>query len=182
MKKIISYITCNIATLGPIGYLPAPGTFATLATIPLVFLISRFLPTLYAHSFSACISNAESYIGLLNAEIGLFLFFFVILVGIAMKSLPAAFEKFGVADAPHIVIDELLGTLVTFYAIPINSASILIGIALFRFFDIVKPLGIKKIEKMQPQAAAIITDDLVAGVYSNIALRIIMKIISLFWV
>lgn len=177
MKKIIKDIACTIATLGPIGYLPCPGTCATIATLPIVYLISLALPTLCANSYSDCRADAESYIGLFNTEIGLFLLLFLSLLAIASQSLPAACEKLGHSDSPHIVIDELIGTIVAFYALPITLPTVVIGVILFRFFDIVKPLGIKKIETKYPLYAAILTDDILAGVYTNIAMRIILKLV-----
>ncbi len=58
--------------------------------------------------------------------------------------------------------------------------TIIMAFFLFRFFDIVKPFPIKKIEAKLQRGLAVMTDDLVAAIYSNIALHIVLYLINLF--
>jgi phosphatidylglycerophosphatase A len=76
-------------------------------------------------------------------------------------------------DSKKIVIDEVLGMAVSLLFLPINYIVILIGLVLFRIFDIWKPLWIRRTEKLKG-GWGVMVDDLVAGVYSNILLQIII--------
>jgi phosphatidylglycerophosphatase A len=72
-------------------------------------------------------------------------------------------------DSSRVVIDEVAGMLITMVFIPQNLYFLLAGLVLFRFFDIVKPLGIRKMEAL-PSGTGVMMDDVLAGVYSNILL------------
>lgn len=77
-------------------------------------------------------------------------------------------------DSNRIVIDELLGMCITLFLVPVTWKYIMIGFVLFRFFDIVKPLYIRKAESW-PGGWGVMADDLLAGIYSNILLQLIVK-------
>lgn len=140
----------DIATLGIIGYLPAPGTAASIFCLPLVYLISQLGSLLY----------------LFSTLLILFISFFI-----ADKAL-VAFKN---ADPPEIVIDELVGILITFLFIKVSILNLLLGLVLFRIFDIFK-LGLKKVEKL-PWCYGLILDDVLAGAYSCILLHLINHLI-----
>ena len=74
-------------------------------------------------------------------------------------------------DAQQIVIDEVVGVWIAMLFIPINWFYFLIAFILFRFFDIVKPLFIKKIDQLK-SSWSIMLDDVVAGVYANLVLQL----------
>jgi phosphatidylglycerophosphatase A len=76
-------------------------------------------------------------------------------------------------DSNKVVIDEVAGMSVTLLFVPVKGVNIFIGLLLFRFFDIVKPLFIKKIERL-PGGWGVMMDDLVAGFYANIILQIVI--------
>jgi phosphatidylglycerophosphatase A len=76
-------------------------------------------------------------------------------------------------DSNKVVIDEVAGMCVSLLFIPVTMTNILIGLVFFRFFDIVKPFFIKKMEKL-PGGWGVMTDDLLAGIYANILLQIIV--------
>ena len=76
-------------------------------------------------------------------------------------------------DSNKIVIDEVAGMLITLLFIPVQFKFVLAGLVLFRFFDIAKPLFIKKMELL-PQGWGVMADDVLAGVYANILLEIIV--------
>lgn len=76
-------------------------------------------------------------------------------------------------DSNKVVIDEVAGMCVSLLFIPVTMLNILVGLFLFRFFDIVKPLFIKKMEKL-PGGWGVMMDDLLAGIYANIFLQLII--------
>lgn len=140
----------HIATVGPIGYLPAPGTCASALTIIGIYLLH-----------------------VLGVSWGIYtsLTLFVGLVG--FYAIQSSQTHFTHHDPREIVIDELLGCLITFWCIPFSWHTALIGFALFRFFDISKIFGIKWLEK-QGGVAGIMLDDIGAGILSNILLHIVL--------
>ena len=80
-------------------------------------------------------------------------------------------ETFWETDDRKIVIDEVVGMLITLFAIPQKFLFFLIGFLLFRFFDIVKPYPINQSQKLN-KGWGIVIDDVIAGIYSSIILWI----------
>ncbi|MBL0359017.1 MAG: phosphatidylglycerophosphatase A [Chitinophagaceae bacterium] len=78
-------------------------------------------------------------------------------------------------DSSKVVIDEVAGMAVTLLYIPHHIIFLLTGLILFRFFDIVKPLGIRQMEKL-PAGWGVMADDVLAGVYSLMVLQLIIFI------
>lgn len=78
-------------------------------------------------------------------------------------------------DNKKITADEVLGILTTFFFIPINLKTLLLGFFLFRFYDIFKLPFIRKVEKISG-GLGVILDDILAGILANITLRIILSI------
>jgi phosphatidylglycerophosphatase A len=76
-------------------------------------------------------------------------------------------------DHNRVVIDEVAGMCITLLFVPVKIEYIVAGLILFRFFDIVKPLGIRKLEKW-PGGWGVMADDVLAGIYSNIILQLII--------
>lgn len=76
-------------------------------------------------------------------------------------------------DSNRIVIDEVLGMMITLAFLPNEPAYIIIGCVLFRFFDIVKPLGIRKAESL-PRGIGVMADDVLAGIYAHLILRAVV--------
>jgi phosphatidylglycerophosphatase A len=76
-------------------------------------------------------------------------------------------------DSNKIVIDEVAGMMITLLFIPVQFKFVLAGLVLFRFFDIAKPLFIKKMELL-PEGWGVMADDVLAGLYANILLQIIV--------
>ena len=141
-------ISRYIATLGPIGYLPAPGTCGSLATLPVVILLHNYL----SETGYASVAIASIFFSLFIIHQALFSFVYR-------------------NDPPEIIIDEFAGCLITFIGIPICWQALLAGFLLFRFFDISKWFGIKYFEQMHG-ASGVLFDDIAAGIYSNIILHI----------
>ncbi|MBL7106404.1 MAG: phosphatidylglycerophosphatase A [Phycisphaerae bacterium] len=93
---------------------------------------------------------------------------------------PEAIERTGKKDPGQVVADEFAGQAVTFLALPALAGSNVIlaaaaGFLLFRFFDILKPWPIHKLEKL-PSGWGILADDLLAGVYACVILQVITRL------
>lgn len=144
MQKNSWYVFAT--TMGGIGYLPAPGTMATVATLPIVILLSLVSPFIY-------------FIG-----IGILYLVCVTLIKYALLF-------FHTEDPSPIVLDEFVGTLITFLLVPISWHTMLIGFILFRLFDISK-IGLRRFERIKGPHG-IMLDDVVAGLMSCFALHII---------
>ena len=80
---------------------------------------------------------------------------------------------FGGIDPGPVVIDEVLGMLVTLAFIPVGWTGILAGFVLFRVFDVIKPYPANRLEKFHG-GFGIMADDAMAGIYANLALRALM--------
>ncbi len=97
----------------------------------------------------------------------------VVLVVIGILSSGEAEKKLG-HDAGPIVLDEVCGFLVTVFSIERFEFSVITAaFVLFRFFDIVKPWPVKRSQHL-PGGVGIVIDDVLAGVYANIVLRVML--------
>ncbi|SDM62053.1 phosphatidylglycerophosphatase A [Daejeonella rubra] len=76
-------------------------------------------------------------------------------------------------DHQRVVIDEVAGMCVTLLFVPVDFRYIFVGLVLFRFFDIVKPFYIKKLEHL-PGGLGVMADDLLAGIYANSCLQLLI--------
>jgi phosphatidylglycerophosphatase A len=82
-------------------------------------------------------------------------------------------------DSYRVVIDEMAGQMVALLFIPLTTGNLIAALVLFRFFDILKPLGIRKMESL-PAGTGVMMDDVLAGIYANIVLQIALLIITKF--
>ena len=82
-------------------------------------------------------------------------------------------EQFWGKDPSKVVIDEVAGMCISLILLPVNVKYLLAGFILFRFFDIVKPLYIRKTEAF-PRGWGIMLDDLLAGAYTNVLLQVVL--------
>lgn len=71
-----------------------------------------------------------------------------------------------------IVIDEIVGFLLANFAAPTSASTLLMRFFLFRFFDITKVFPASRLERL-PGGTGIVADDLMAGVYTFVALRLL---------
>ncbi|HXB09032.1 MAG TPA: phosphatidylglycerophosphatase A [Puia sp.] len=78
-------------------------------------------------------------------------------------------------DSYRVVIDEVAGMALTLCFVPVTWQYVALGLLLFRFFDIAKPLGIRKMERLKG-GWGVMLDDMLAGVYSNLLLQIVVWI------
>ena len=143
-----------VATFFGVGRLrPGPGTWASLATALLWWLMAAHLPVP------------------LHLPVILLLIILVVAIGIPAATLEA--RACGEKDPSHVVIDEVAGQLLTLIACPIVWRALLAGFILFRVFDILKPPPIRRLEKL-PGGTGIVVDDLGAGVYALIVLQLLL--------
>ncbi|BEQ15020.1 hypothetical protein FAK_20860 [Desulfoferula mesophila] len=82
------------------------------------------------------------------------------------------------ADPGSIVIDEAAGMLVAMYGIRSLGWELLAALALFRLFDITKPLGINALQRL-PGAWGVVADDLLAGLYALLGWRALAWLVGL---
>lgn len=145
----LSKMCKHISTLGPIGYLPAPGTCATFVSTGLIMVAAWLGITTMQLTVTFC---------------GVYL--------LAHVAVVRALIHFTAHDPQQIVIDELIGyTFVTLF-FPRTLFNLLLAACIFRFFDIVKPLGVGRVQLLAG-ADGIILDDVMAGVYSVVALMLL---------
>jgi phosphatidylglycerophosphatase A len=121
------------------GLLPkAPGTYGTLAAIPLYLLLAPTSTNIYL-AVVIIMSLAGIYI-----------------CGKAAKDA-------GVHDHGAIVWDEIVGFLITMFMVPLTWQSVIVGFILFRIFDIFKPWPISYVDKNLHGGLGIMVDDVLAG-------------------
>lgn len=78
----------------------------------------------------------------------------------------------GITDPGPVVIDEVLGMLITLAGLPLGWGGVLAGFLLFRVFDVIKPYPAGHLEAA-PGGWGIMLDDAMAGVYAHLALRLL---------
>ncbi len=137
------------ATLFGIGKAAkAPGTWGTLATIPVVLFLSYLGPLFHM------------------AAVLLMLPFSIVAAELYEK-------QSGSHDAKEIVIDEMVGFMITMTWMPQTWQAYLAGFCLFRFLDILKPPPIRYFDRRVPGGLGVVLDDVVAGLIANVFLQLI---------
>lgn len=149
MKKI-----CRaISTAGGIGYLPlAPGTWAAIVTTICWYLMKEHFPSMSEGKNELIIIAIITGIGIWSSRI---------------------VEKDWGKDPSIVVIDEVAGMCISLLWIPVSAFYYIIALTLFRIFDIAKPFGIRKMEKIGG-GWGIMMDDVLAGVYALLTLNLII--------
>lgn len=138
------------------GRLPkAPGTWGTLIALPLHMLLIKL-------SFDA------------------YLIALGIIFVVAVSTSGSAEKIMDHKDPGCIVIDEIIGMLITLFALPASPMILLCGFILFRIFDIVKPFPVSWFDTRLNGGLGIVMDDVAAGLYSYLCLRILMTFTTIF--
>ena len=99
----------------------------------------------------------------------------VLLFLVGVWSGGVAEKHFGARDPGAVVIDEVMGMLITLFLIPVGWKGAFLGFLLFRVFDVVKPYPAGEFERL-PGGVGIMADDGMAAVYSNLALRVMLAV------
>ncbi|NOQ14202.1 MAG: phosphatidylglycerophosphatase A [Methyloprofundus sp.] len=126
----------------------APGTFGTLAAVPIYIALVQANSLIYAIVTIIC-SVAGIWI-----------------CGIAA-------DKLGEHDFGGIVWDEIAGFLITMWFVAFSWQNLILGFVLFRIFDIFKPWPIKWIDQKVSGGFGIMLDDIIAGLFAGAVLVII---------
>ena len=80
-------------------------------------------------------------------------------------------RHYGATDPGAVVIDEVLGMLITLFLNPVGWTGALVGFLLFRLFDVIKPYPANRLERLHG-GLGIMCDDAMAAVYANMVLRV----------
>jgi phosphatidylglycerophosphatase A len=139
------------------GFAPiAPGTAGSILGIVLFYLFN-------------CILNGLNIEPWLVLVLNLFAIIFVLLLGVySIKKVHTIWEH----DASKIVIDEIVGVWIAVFAMPFQWQYYLYALLLFRFFDITKPLYIRRLDNIGGDWSVML-DDVLAGIYSLIVLQVL---------
>jgi phosphatidylglycerophosphatase A len=136
-----------VCSFGYIGFFPfAPGTVGSAAGVA-VYLVTR--------------PSAGPYFDALVIAI-------LFAAGVILT--PPCEEDLGCTDPGPIVIDEVMGLLLTLFMIPVGWRGILLGFLLFRALDVVKPFPARRLERLHG-GFGVMADDAMAAVYANLVLR-----------
>jgi len=84
-------------------------------------------------------------------------------------------QYFKKQDCQYIVIDEIVGLMITMIGIPITGYELVIGFLLFRLFDVVKPVPVNWVDKKLKNGLGVMLDDVVAGIYGNLIMHLILR-------
>lgn len=141
------------------GFSPfAPGTVGALVALLIWWLIAQYWPAFETHSsFQFIIILIACIIGTWSSD-----------------KLEVVWGK----DPSKVVVDELAGMWISLFLIPVNNLNLILGFFIFRLLDIFKPLGVRKGEDL-PGGFGIMADDVIAGIYTNLALQLL---IALEWI
>src|SRR5262245_20610860 len=146
-----------LATCGYVGYAPvAPGTFGSAAGLAVFALVRGS--------------------GSMLVEIATI----VVLFAVGVWSGTEAEDHFGGIDPGPIVLDEVVGMLITLALIPVNAMGAFVGFLVFRVLDVVKPWPSGRFERL-PGGLGIMADDGMAALYGNGLMRILVALAPAGW-
>jgi len=149
-RTLRSRLAVAFATFGYVGFAPvAPGTVGAAAAIP-VFLLLRMAGSAWLEvAVCAAIVAAGAWSARLTEQ------------------------ALGVEDPGPVVIDEVVGMLVSLLWLPGTWPVILAAFLAFRVFDIVKPWPAGRLEHV-PGGWGVMADDVMAGIYANLTIQVLM--------
>lgn len=146
-RKVILFLVTGAG----IGYFPRfPGTAATFVTIPLSLVLNQ----------------------LADVSLALAVLLLIVSVGCAIWLSTQGAKILGQKDPQIIVIDEIVGFLLANFISAPHYLTLLLGFILFRFFDVAKIFPIAKLETF-PGGTGIVLDDIMAGLYTFVIVRLI---------
>jgi phosphatidylglycerophosphatase A len=139
----------QIATFFGTGKAPkAPGTFGSLAALPLALGLN-YLGPYYIMGF------------------------ILLFTPLAIWASDIHTKKLGVNDPQEIVVDEVVGMLITLTWLPMTWQAYLLGFLLFRVLDITKPLLIGYLDKKVSGGLGVMADDIAAGIFASLIMQIL---------
>ncbi|MCL7488854.1 MAG: phosphatidylglycerophosphatase A [Desulfobulbaceae bacterium] len=150
MDRLIMFIASGAYT----GYLPkAPGTWGSILGVGLWFGLQRM--------------ELLPYAGVVAA---------LFVVGTACAG--SAEKILDKGDPGIVVIDEVVGQLITLAAAPLHPGAALLGFFLFRVFDIIKPFPVNWLDNHIHGGLGIMLDDVAAGLYALLTLHLLWRFIG----
>lgn len=139
-----------VSTFGYAGYFPvAPGTVGSLAGLALCAAMAGIGSTVAVDALAITVLTA---------------------IGVWAGTL--AERHFGGIDPGPVVIDEVVGMMITLFWLPASVTGFVVGFFLFRVFDIVKPFPAARLEGL-PGGLGVMADDVMAAVYAHLSLRLV---------
>ena len=133
-----------IATCAHVGYAPvAPGTFGSAVGLFVYYLVRRQAST--------------------TVELAVI----AVIIVIGLWAATEAEHHFGGIDPRPVVIDEVIGMLITLALHPVNVFGAVVGFLIFRVLDVVKPWPARRLELL-PGGFGVVLDDAMAGLYGNV--------------
>jgi len=154
----ITFLIANHKAIAHAGFANVIGTFFGCGNTP---KLPGTAGTLGAVLFYVLIHNSPLYLSIIAITL---------IIGTWSARYVSAVRK--VEDPQEVVIDEVVGYLITMYLVPFSWVTVVCGFLLFRLFDIFKPGPIKLVEKV-PHGYGIMLDDILAGIFANILLQIL---------
>jgi phosphatidylglycerophosphatase A len=146
-----------LATCGYVGYAPvAPGTFGSAAGLAIFALVR---------------ASGSGVVELVTIGV---------LFAIGVWSGTEAEHYFGGVDPGPIVLDEVVGMLITLALLPVNLTGAIVGFLVFRALDVVKPWPAGRFERL-PGGLGVMADDGMAALYGNGVMRILMAVAPAGW-
>jgi phosphatidylglycerophosphatase A len=143
-----------IATFFGAGRLrPGPGTWGSAAAVVLWFAVTRLVPVSEQAFTAITLAGAATLLGIPAAT------------RVARAS--------GFKDPQFVVIDEVVGQLISYVAVPVSWKTLLAGFILFRVFDILKPFPVRRLERL-PEGTGIVVDDVGAGLYALTIMHLLL--------
>ncbi len=168
-KTAVDYFSLVLTTFG-VGYIPlAPGTLGSAVGV-LIYLVFRQSETRVISELVRQNLQTDALTAWVYAINSVLLLMFC-LIGIWAANRTTEF--FQNKDPQKVVVDEVMGQLITFLFVPFGVSwhFVLAGFLLFRLFDIWKPYPIRSLENL-PTGVGICADDILAGVYAGICLSV----------
>ena len=146
-----------VATFAYVGYAPfAPGTFGSAAGLLVFYLVRRtHLPWV---EFAAI---------LLTFVLGIW-------------SGTEAEHHFGGTDPGPVVIDEVMGMLITLVLLPVTVTGAIVGFLVFRVLDVIKPWPAARFESL-PGGLGVMADDGMAAIYGNLIMHVLVRVAPHGW-
>ncbi len=145
-------LAVGIATVGCLGFVRvAPGTWGSVAGLLLSYLVRTLAPP-----------GAELFVILAMAVVGTW-------------AADRSERELGRKDPGPVVVDEVLGMLLTLALLPMSMPAAIAGFLIFRAYDVAKPFPAARLEQA-PGGLGIMLDDVVAGVYANLTLRLALAL------
>jgi phosphatidylglycerophosphatase A len=146
----VTRLAIFVATVAYCGYFPiAPGTVGSVAGLA-VYVLAQ---------------SSRSHL----IEVGLILCLFVV----GAWAGTVAERYFGGVDPGPVVVDEVVGMLITLAFIPVGVSGAAAGFVLFRVYDVIKPYPAGRLERLHG-GLGVMADDAMAAVYANVSLRAVL--------